>query len=82
MFSVIFRYIFSIVITSFFLSICISASANINYADEVVIFKNGATTAAWQPGLNGYDQDNGWGACPDATACPNLDFGIVNDSER
>ncbi|MDG1694572.1 MAG: family 16 glycosylhydrolase, partial [Porticoccaceae bacterium] len=47
-----------------------------------VIFKNGATTAAWQPGLNGYDQDNGWGACPDATACPNLDFGIVNDSER
>ena len=53
-----------------------------SYADSVVIFENGSTTAAWQPGLNGYDQGNGWGACPGATACPNLDFGIVNDAER
>jgi len=53
-----------------------------SYADEVVIFENGSTTAAWQPGLNGYDQDNSWGACPSATACPNLDFGIVSDPER
>lgn len=53
-----------------------------DYQDEVVIFQNGTTTAEWQPGLNGYDQDNGWGACPDPAACPNLDFGIVNDSER
>ena len=53
-----------------------------DYQDEVVIFQNGTVTPEWQPGLNGYDQDNGWGACPDPSACPNLDFGIVNDSER
>jgi beta-glucanase (GH16 family) len=52
-----------------------------DYQDEVVIFRNGTITSAWQPGLNGYDQDLSWGACP-AGDCPNLEFGFVNDAEK
>jgi beta-glucanase (GH16 family) len=52
-----------------------------DYGDEVVIFRNGTITSAWQPGLNGYDQDLSWGACP-AGDCPNLEFGFVNDAEK
>ena len=51
------------------------------YQDEVVIFRNGSITDAWQPGLNGYDEDLSWGACP-AGDCPNLEFGFVNDAEK
>jgi beta-glucanase (GH16 family) len=51
------------------------------YQDEVVIFRNGSISDAWQPGLNGYDQDLNWGACP-AGDCPNLEFGFVNDTEK
>ena len=51
-----------------------------DYQDRVVVFESGDIGPDFDNGLRGYDQGIGWAACTQSIGCPNIEFGLVQDT--
>ena len=69
----------------FFISICtvaINSKANqTSFNEEVVVLANGYAGPEFDSPIQAYDQALNWNSCS-SDACPNIDFGFVDDEDR